>query len=164
MAGPLKQRWPLFLYWGLGLSLGAALLALIIAYSGIFNIAASAGHPHWLNWFLTLGKRRSIIVNSRPVIAPELNLADLIPLGAAHFEKGCATCHGTPGQGIAPVYNHMLPPPSELKTVVPTWQREQLFWIVRHGIQFTGMPAWSGDKRDDEVWAVVAFLRRCCRS
>jgi cytochrome c553 len=30
--------------------------------------------------------------------------------------------------------------------------------MVRHGIQFTGMPSWSGDDRDDEVWAVVAFL------
>jgi cytochrome c553 len=32
--------------------------------------------------------------------------------------------------------------------------------IVKHGIKFTGMPAWSAQGRDDEVWAVVAFLLR----
>jgi cytochrome c553 len=37
---------------------------------------------------------------------------------------------------------------------------EQLFTIVKHGIKFTGMPAWPVQQRDDEVWAIVAFLRR----
>jgi hypothetical protein len=37
---------------------------------------------------------------------------------------------------------------------------EQLFSIVKHGIKFTGMPAWPVQQRDDEVWAMVAFLRR----
>ena len=32
--------------------------------------------------------------------------------------------------------------------------------IVKHGIKFTGMPAWAAQQRDDEVWAMVAFLRR----
>ena len=33
----------------------------------------------------------------------------------------------------------------------------ELFWIVKHGIKSTGMPAWS-DHSDDEIWATVAFL------
>jgi cytochrome c553 len=137
---------------------GGIVLVLAIAYSGIFNIAASAGHPAWLEWLLTLGKERSVIVNSKPVDAPELNLVELVPLGAAHFQGGCATCHRMPGQVLNPVYDQMLPPPPDLKIRAPMWTREQLFWIVRHGIQFTGMPSWSGQDRDDEVWAVVAFL------
>ncbi|TIT90564.1 MAG: cytochrome C, partial [Mesorhizobium sp.] len=36
---------------------------------------------------------------------------------------------------------------------------DQLFRIVKHGIRFTGMPAWPARDRDDEVWAMVAFLR-----
>jgi len=137
---------------------GGIALVLIVAYSGIFNIAASAGHPVLLEWLLTLGKERSVIVNSKPVDVPELNLTELVPLGAAHFQGGCATCHRTPGQRLNPVYDQMLPPPPDLKVHAPMWTRKQLFWMVRHGIQFTGMPAWSGDDRDDEVWAVVAFL------
>ncbi|TRW96136.1 c-type cytochrome [Candidatus Methylobacter oryzae] len=158
MAEPVKSRFRKFLPWALGLFAGGIALVLVIAYSGIFNIAASAGHPAWMEWLLTLGKERSVIVNSKSVDVPELDIAGLVPLGAAHFQGGCATCHRMPGQVLNPVYDRMLPPPPDLQTHAPMWTRQQLFWMVRHGIQFTGMPSWSGKDRDDEVWAVVAFL------
>lgn len=158
MAKPVRRRLRKLLPWALGLLGGGIVLVLTIAYSGIYSVAASAGHPDWLDWFFALGKRRSVMVNSMPVETPFLNLAELVPLGAAHFQGGCATCHRTPGQAFNPVYDQMLPPPPDLKVHAPMWTREQLFWIVRHGIQFTGMPGWSGQDRDDEVWAVVAFL------
>jgi cytochrome c553 len=158
MAGPVKTRLGKLLPWGFGLFAGGLVLVLAVAYSGIYSVAASAGHPDWLDWFFTLGKRRSVMFNSKPVDAPKLDIAGLVPLGAAHFQGGCATCHRPPGQLLNPVYDHMLPPPPDLKIHAPMWTREQLFWIVRHGIQFTGMPGWSGQDRDDEVWAVVAFL------
>jgi cytochrome c553 len=52
----------------------------------------------------------------------------------------------------------MLPQPPDLMHRLE-WSNEQLFWIVRHGLKYAGMPAWSGFERDDEIWAVVAFLR-----
>lgn len=158
MAEPVRSRLRMLLPWALGLFAAGIVLVLTIAYSGIYSVAASAGHPDWLDWFFTLGKRRSVTFNSLPVDAPRLDIAGLAPLGAAHFQGGCATCHRPPGQLLNPVYDHMLPPPPDLKIHAPMWTREQLFWIVRHGIQFTGMPGWSGQGRDDEVWAVVAFL------
>ncbi|CAA9891465.1 Cytochrome c553 [Candidatus Methylobacter favarea] len=158
MAKPVRRRLRKFLPWALGLFGGGIALAFIIAYSGIYNIAASAGHPAWLEWFLQLGKERSVIFNSRSVDPPKLDIAELVPLGAAHFQGTCATCHGVPGQPVNPVFEHMLPSPPDLQKHAPHWTREQLFWIARHGIQFTGMPAWSGKDRDDEVWAVAAFL------
>jgi cytochrome c553 len=158
MAAPLRRLLRQLLPWTPGLLAGGIALVLAIAYSGIFNIAASAGHPAWLEWLLMLGKERSVIVNSKPVDVPELNFAELVPLGAAHFQGGCATCHRMPGQLLNPVYDQMLPLPPDLTIHAPMWTREQLFWMVRNGIQFTGMPAWSGHDRDDEVWAVVAFL------
>ena len=42
---------------------------------------------------------------------------------------------------------------------VSRWNPEELLYLVKHGIKFTGMPAWTALQRDDEVWAVVAFLR-----
>src|SRR5688500_10573200 len=53
----------------------------------------------------------------------------------------------------------MTPAPPKL-TQLTRYTPEQLFTIVKHGIKFTGMPAWPALGRDDEVWAVVAFLRR----
>ena len=54
----------------------------------------------------------------------------------------------------------MLPAPPELPSRVQSWSPEQLFYIVKHGLKFTGMPAWPVQQRDDEVWAMVAFLLR----
>jgi len=53
----------------------------------------------------------------------------------------------------------MTPSPPELSTRVDAWSSEELFYLVTHGVKFTGMPAWPAPQRDDEVWAVVAFLR-----
>ena len=56
------------------------------------------------------------------------------------------------------IAGHMTPHPPHLPPEIPKWQSEELFYIVKHGVKFTGMPAWPAQQRDDEVWAVVAFL------
>ncbi|WP_024300101.1 c-type cytochrome [Methylomicrobium lacus] len=154
----VRRYWRFLLLWTLGLLAGGIALALMGAYSGILNIAASAGHPAWLESFLQLGKERSVKFNSRAIAPPALEPAELVPLGAAHFQGTCAICHGSPLQPVNPIFGHMLPHPPDLQRHATHWTREQLFWIARHGLQLTGMPAWSGQNRDDEVWAVVAFL------
>jgi cytochrome c553 len=47
-----------------------------------------------------------------------------------------------------------------LSDAVRRWTPRELFWIVKNGLKYTGMPAWVAPHRDDEVWAIVAFLRR----
>jgi cytochrome c553 len=54
----------------------------------------------------------------------------------------------------------MLPPPPDLGERARTRTEAQLFYVVKHGIKMTGMPAWPAQQRDDEVWAMVAFVRR----
>lgn len=54
----------------------------------------------------------------------------------------------------------MTPRPPYLPHTLPSWESNELFYIVKHGIKFTGMPAWPSQQRDDEVWAMVAFLRK----
>lgn len=54
----------------------------------------------------------------------------------------------------------MTPPPPYLPPKLARWEPDELFYIVKHGIKFAGMPAWPSQQRDDEVWAMVAFLRR----
>jgi cytochrome c553 len=53
----------------------------------------------------------------------------------------------------------MLPQPPDLAIKVGEWTDAELFRIVKHGVRFTGMPAWPTQQRDDEVWAMVGFLR-----
>lgn len=156
----LRESPARLLLWIGSILLLAALAMLLIAYSGIYNVAASKGHVVWVKKLLELGMQRS--VQTWSVTAPEpprdLDSLSRVQLGASHFAGGCADCHGAPGSPVNAVHEGMLPPPPKLQYVVRNWTAEQLFWIVRHGIKYTGMPEWSGAGRDDEVWSIVAFL------
>lgn len=156
----VRRYWRHYLA-GLAATAGGALaLVLLVAWSGVYNIAASRGHWAAVEWFLTFGMQSSVRTHALGIDPPPLDDSDLVALGAGHFHGGCAYCHGAPGMSRNPVALSMLPPPPELSTSMRPWRDRELFWIVKHGIKYTGMPAWTVQSRDDEVWSVVAFLRR----
>ena len=145
--------------------LGAGLVALglagaLFAWSGLYSVAASRGHWAVMDWVLAFGMRQSVETHTIGITAPPLDDPDLVRLGAAHFHGGCAYCHGAPATAISPIARHMLPSPPELSKAAAHWSATELFWIVKHGIKYTGMPSWVALERDDEVWAVVAFLQK----
>ena len=53
----------------------------------------------------------------------------------------------------------MTPVPPTLEGAAAKWTPRELSRIVRHGVKYTGMPAWIAPERDGEIWAMVAFLR-----
>ena len=134
--------------------------AALVLVSGVVPIKASSGHWAITARLLDFAKLRSVATHSMGIEAPALDDEALILRGAAHYENGCYPCHGRPGAGVPPVMAAMTPDPPELTGTLSRYTPEQLFSIVKHGIKFTGMPAWPVQARDDEVWAVVAFLRR----
>jgi cytochrome c553 len=132
---------------------------LLFAWSGIYSVAASRGHWAVVDWFLAFGMRNSVELRAMAIKTPPLQDVDLIRLGAGHFHGGCAFCHGAPGIPVSPIARQMLPSPPDLATSMRHWTDAELFWIVKHGIKYTGMPGWVALEREDEIWAVVAFLR-----
>jgi cytochrome c553 len=141
---------------------GAVVLALAVSLSGLVSIAASSGHFGVVGWFLHWTMQNSVDRQSMLISVPEgIDLADpaLVERTAGHFATGCASCHGAPGVPQSPVVLSMTPHPPRLEENVGEWKDRELFWIVKHGIKYSGMPAWVTQDRDDEVWAQVAFLR-----
>ncbi|MCF6367960.1 c-type cytochrome [Rhizobium halophilum] len=138
---------------------GVPALALLVGWSGLIGVGASSGHWAVTDWFLHWVMRNSVRTAALSVTAPPLDDPALLPPAAGHYEIGCAMCHGSPVRDPVAVVPHMLPAPPDLAPVISTWTDEQLFQIVRHGVRFTGMPAWPTQVRPDEVWAMVAFLR-----
>jgi cytochrome c553 len=134
--------------------------AFLLAWSGLYSVAASKGHWPTTAWILEFGMRNSVARHAIGIDAPPLTDPALIEKGIGHFQGGCAPCHGAPGMRASPIVQQMLPNPPDLSVAVPTWSTKQLFWIVKHGLKYTGMPAWPVPARDDEIWAVVAFLER----
>jgi cytochrome c553 len=142
------------------LATGAIILAALVVISGVLPIKASSGHWRVTAAFLDFAKTRSVSTQAWGLEAPDLADDALVVRGAGHYETVCVSCHGGPGRRLPPVMAAMTPPPPELTGRLGRWTPEELFSIVKHGIKFTGMPAWPVQQRDDEVWAMVAFLHR----
>lgn len=141
----------------LGLGIGALLAAL----AGLIPIRASSGHMPLTEWLLNTTMRRSVATRSAGVPSVPLDDPGLVLKGAGHYAHGCEPCHGAPGRPQPEYARHMTPRPprfTDEAAEVRTYERDDLFYVVRHGVKLTGMPAWPSEHRDDEVWAVVAFL------
>lgn len=139
-----------------------ALAGLLVSFSGLISIAASSGHLPPVAWFLHWTMQNAVRTQSLGIAPPAgLDLKDpaLVLRAAGHFDTGCAPCHGSPNEEQNPVVLEMTPAPPPLAEKVPEWQPRELFWIVKHGVKYSGMPAWPAPSRDDEIWAMVAFLR-----
>lgn len=134
--------------------------AVFAAWIGFFNVGASSGHWKITDWFLHFAMRSAVRTYALAVHAPPELPHHAAQTAAGHFARGCAICHGAPGEPRSPAVLRMLPLPPDLADRVDSWSDAELFRIVKHGVRFTGMPAWPSQRRDDEVWAMVSFLRR----
>ena len=122
----------------------------LFAWSGLYSVAASRGHWPGLSLILKFGMRSSVRTHALGIEAPDLENPALVERGAGYFQGGCAPCHGAPGRPSNPIVHAMLPEPPDLGVAVPTWKANELFWIVKNGFKYTGMPAWAAQDRDDE--------------
>jgi cytochrome c553 len=142
-----------------GVLAGLGLLGFLAVTSGLASVRARPGHWAITEAFLQYAKTRSVATHSLAVPPPpDLTDPALVMRGAGHFVTGCQPCHGGPGLHHPPIARAMMPPPPYLPEEVPDWKPRELFYIVKHGLKMTGMPAWPSERRDDEVWATVAFL------
>jgi cytochrome c553 len=131
---------------------------LLLPAIGLVSVTASSGHWPITDWVLHSALHRAVDLQSLRVEGRPPSSAALVARGAGHYEIGCASCHGRPGDEPPTIPSRMSPPPPYLPPRVAEWEPRELFYIVKHGIKFTGMPAWPAQERDDEVWSVVAFL------
>jgi len=152
------RRW---LARGVAALAAAAALGALVLFSGVMPIGASSGHWGVTEWILHTGMRRSVATHSIGIESPvDLDDPALVMRGAGHYEGGCRFCHGSIGTRMPGVTAALTPAPPRLPARVAELDDAELFYFVRHGVKLTGMPAWPSDRRDDEVWAVVAFVRR----
>jgi cytochrome c553 len=139
-------------------AVGALLLALGLGFLGLLPTRASSEHWAVTAWFLDFFKARSVSFYASGVTPPPLDDPGRVLRGAAYYETGCLSCHGAPGRRASFVSGAMMPAPPRLDEDLGAWTAAELFHITKHGIKFTGMPAWTALTRDDEVWDMVAFL------
>lgn len=153
-APTLKQ-----LLWTLAALAGAAALAAAgVIAAGLYDVAASA--PHWqpVHTLLETTMRQSVRRRARDVVVPPPGGAEALDRGAACYRAHCVVCHGGPGEAPAPFARSLQPLPGPLVDAAARWRRAELYWITRHGIRMSGMPAWEHRLAEADQWAVVAFV------
>lgn len=141
-----------------------ALLVLVAAaavgiYAGLYNIAADVPHTQPVYWLFETVRERSIAARVRNIVVPnDLANADRISRGAGQYAEMCSSCHLAPGMKRTEISRGLYPRAPELRRETDLTPAEQ-FWIVKHGVKMTGMPAWGITHADEMLWDVVAFLR-----
>ena len=89
---------------------------------------------------------------------PRANDPAAVAAGLQMYAHSCVICHGAPGAEGADFSKGLNPFPPSLADASDLSDGE-LFWIVKHGIRMTGMPAFGLTHNDDQIWNVVAFIR-----
>jgi mono/diheme cytochrome c family protein len=134
-----------------------------VIYAGFYDVSATA--PHWAvtTWLMETARTRSIRVHAAAIQMPS-GLGDpaKVLIGVEHFAAHCAVCHGAPGVPRGDIAEGLYPQPPNLARAATFYTDGELFWIIKHGIKMTGMPAW-GNHSDAELWATVAFIKRLPR-
>lgn len=75
-----------------------------------------------------------------------------------HFADHCAICHANDGSGKTQINAGLYPPAPDMKERDTQGLSDgELFYIIKNGIRFTGMPGWGGE--DEENWKLVLFIR-----
>jgi cytochrome c553 len=143
----------------------AALLALLLgglalAWSGLVPIAASSGHWPITDWFLHWTMQNSARTYGSFQTPEQVREDAALVSAAGHFRQACQVCHGAPGEPPSPAMQAATPPAPNLADTGGHYSDRELFWIVQHGIKYTGMPAWPKADRPDEVRRMVGFIRR----
>lgn len=131
----------------------------IFVYAGIYNIAADAPHTQPVYMGIQVLRDRSIAVRARDVTVPaSLEDKKNIATGAGLYAEMCSQCHLGPGVEKTEISQGLYPQAPELRSGTSHSAQEE-FWIIKHGIKMTAMPAWGRTHSDELIWDMVAFVR-----
>lgn len=144
----------------LALAMVAVVAGLGTLYSGIVDVGATQPHDALTRWLLHTGMRQSVRHHAEGITVPPLYDPKTIMDGFRHYREMCVGCHLAPGIDNSEIRAGLMPKPPRLQLAAERWKPAELFWIVKHGVRMTGMPAWGATHSDDKIWAMVAFLEK----
>jgi len=156
----------------------AVLLILVIGgvsvaflYSGIYAMGADVPHTRLTYWALETLRDSSIDRVSRELVVPPLTDPELLLAGGPDYNEMCAGCHLRPDKSQSDMSIGLYPRPPNLslppylhtggdggERAVRLARRQ--FWVIKHGIKASGMPAWGLTHDDQRIWAMVAFIQK----
>ena len=129
-------------------------------YVGAYNVGADAPHSSLVFGALEQLRERSIAHYARRVSLPaDLNDPKRVAAGAGLYNEMCTVCHLGPGLERSELSQGLYPSAPELALGDDLTPAEQ-FWVIKHGVKLTAMPAWGKTHDDQLIWDMVAFIRQ----
>ena len=129
-------------------------------YAGVYNIGADAPHSRFVYGLLQELRERSIASSARDIVVPkDLGDPKRIAAGAGLYQEMCTGCHLGPGLEKSEMSQGLYPSAPELARGDDLSAAQQ-FWVVKHGVKLTAMPAWGRTHDDELIWDMVAFIRQ----
>jgi len=128
-------------------------------YGGVFDVAADTPHSQPVYWLLQTIRQRSIATRATNPVPADLSDPKRVAAGAAQYAEMCSGCHLGPGMKRTELSQGLYPRAPELRRGSRLTSTEE-FWIIKHGIKMTGMPAWGVTHKDENLWDIVAFVRK----
>jgi mono/diheme cytochrome c family protein len=136
-----------------------ALGAVLFVESGLYNIGADDHHTKAVLALIVQLRDRSIEARSSS-IKPQLTATpEMIKSGAKAYASLCAGCHLAPGMTKSDLRTGLYPHPPSLSQE-DIQESRRAFWIIKHGVKMSAMPAWGKTLDDAAIWDVVAFVRK----
>ncbi len=148
-----------FVKMALGLLLALAAGVGVFVWSGIYNPGADS--PHWKFTYMLMQATREQAVErhaSAIKLPGDLNDPQLILKGAGQYAAMCTGCHLSPGMQDSEIRPGLYPQPPDLSKV--SVEPREAFWVIKHGMKMSAMPAWGMSHDDETIWSMVAFLQK----
>lgn len=147
---------------------GTLLAVLVVGIAGVAFVVESGAcsigvteHGHGLvDRALASAMAHSVRRHASEIRVPNLDDPSAVRMGFDHYDEMCVTCHGAPGADPDEIASGLWPKAPDLTKAADRWKPQELFWIVKHGIRFTAMPAWGPTHDDKMIWAMVALMEK----
>lgn len=143
-----------------GLVVAGIIVAAGVVYSGLLNVSALAAHSAPAQWLLHTTMVHSVKRRAAGIQVPPLDDPKRIQAGFGDFNDMCVACHGAPGVERSEIGLGLMPRAPDLAKAAARWSPNELFWILKHGVKMTGMPAFGPTHEDEELWTIVSFVRQ----
>ena len=145
------------------LAILGAIAAAIYLFGGFYSVAENEDNPAIVDWALASVRGASVAGHATDQPLANLDDPETVKAGAKVYSTiGCVNCHGGPPNANWAKWSEGLKPvPADLKEMAKERTAPQLFWVVKNGIKFTGMPSFGlAGASDQDLWSIVAFIKK----
>lgn len=135
-------------------------LGLVFVFSGVSNVSAENQESGLVKWILSAASDNSIERHARGIEVPALGDSTQVAMGFEHYQEMCVTCHGAPGEDRSEIGKGLNPHAPNLSRSISDMSDAELYWILKNGIKMTGMPSFGKTHSEEQLWAMVSFVKK----